>query len=136
MTLIFWLGYQAVFIPYVRKKRVKGKSRWTFGKKVKLFVDTFVSFSYFPIRLFSFLGIIYAIISFSYGLFIFIAWLTYGIEVQGWVPMMLVLTFTAGLQMTLLGILGEYLWRTLDEARGRPLFVIDTIFDETREEGE
>jgi len=136
MTLIFWLGYQAVFIPYVRKKRVKGKSRWTFGKKVKLFVDTFVSFSYFPIRLFSFLGIIYAIISFSYGLFIFIAWLTYGIEVQGWVPMMLVLTFTAGLQMTLLGILGEYLWRTLDEARGRPLFVIDTIYDETREEGE
>jgi glycosyltransferase involved in cell wall biosynthesis len=136
MTLVFWLGYQAVLIPYVRRKRTKGKSRWTFGKKIKLFVDTFVSFSYFPIRLFSFLGIIYAIISFSYGAFIFIAWLTFGIEVQGWVPMMLVLTFTAGLQMTLLGILGEYLWRTLDEARGRPLFVIDTIYDESDENGE
>ncbi|MBN1451633.1 MAG: glycosyltransferase family 2 protein [Anaerolineales bacterium] len=136
MTLIFWLGYQAVFIPYVRRKRAKGKSRWTFGKKIKLFVDTFVSFSYFPIRLFSFLGIIYAIISFSYGVFIFVAWLTFGIEVQGWVPMMLVLTFTAGLQMTLLGILGEYLWRTLDEARGRPLFVIDTIYDESNENSE
>ena len=131
MTLVFWLGYQAVLIPYVRRKRTKGKSRWTLGKKIKLFVDTFASFSYFPIRLFSFLGIIYAILSFSYGVFIFIAWLTFGIEVQGWVPMMLVLTFTAGLQMTLLGILGEYLWRTLDESRGRPLFVIDTIYDET-----
>jgi dolichol-phosphate mannosyltransferase len=131
MTLVFWLGYQAVFIPYVRRKRVKGKSRWTFGKKIKLFIDTFVSFSYFPIRLFSFLGIIYAFISFSYGIVIFVSWLTFGIEVQGWVPMMLVLTFTAGLQMTLLGILGEYLWRTLDEARGRPSFVIDTIFDES-----
>jgi hypothetical protein len=43
--------------------------------------------------------------------------------------MMLILTFTAGLQMTLLGILGEYLWRTLDETRGRPVFVIDTIYD-------
>lgn len=128
MTLIFWLGYQAVFIPYVRRKRVKGRSRWTFGKKVKLFVDTFASFSYFPIRLFSFLGIIYAVISFTYGLVIFFSWLTFGIEVQGWVPMMLVLTFTAGLQMTLLGILGEYLWRTLDEARGRPFYVIDTIY--------
>ena len=136
MTLVFWLGYQAVFIPYVRRKRVKGESRWTFGKKIKLFVDTFVSFSYFPIRLFSFLGIIYAVISFSYGAFIFFSWLSYGIEVQGWVPMMLVLTFTAGLQMTLLGILGEYLWRTLDEARGRPLFVIDTIYDESDENGE
>ncbi len=106
------------------------------GKKIKLFVDTFVSFSYFPIRLFSFLGIIYALISFSYGIVIFISWLSFGIEVQGWVPMMLVLTFTAGLQMTLLGILGEYLWRTLDESRGRPLFVIDTIYDESDENGE
>lgn len=130
MTLVFWLGYQAVLIPYVRRKRTKGKSRWTFGKKAKLFVDTFVSFSYFPIRLFSFLGIIYALISFSYGAFIFVSWLTFGIEVQGWVPMMLVLTFTAGLQMTLLGILGEYLWRNLDEARGRPLYVIDTIYSD------
>jgi len=136
MTLVFWLGYQAVLIPYVRRKRTKGRSRWTFGKKIKLFVDTFVSFSYFPIRLFSFLGIIYAVISFSYGIVIFFSWLTFGIEVQGWVPMMLVLTFTAGLQMTLLGILGEYLWRTLDEARGRPLFVIDTIYDESNENGE
>ena len=136
MTLVFWLGYQAVLIPYVRRKRTKGKSRWTFGKKIKLFVDTFVSFSYFPIRLFSFLGIIYAVISFSYGIVIFFSWLTFGIEVQGWVPMMLVLTFTAGLQMTLLGILGEYLWRTLDEARGRPLFVIDTIYDGSDENGE
>jgi glycosyltransferase involved in cell wall biosynthesis len=136
MTLIFWLGYQAVFIPYVRKKRAKGKSRWTLGKKVKLFIDTFVSFSYFPIRLFSFLGIIYAAISFSYGAFIFFSWLTFGIQVQGWVPMMLVLTFTAGLQMTLLGILGEYLWRTLDEARGRPLYVIDTIYTEIEQKVE
>jgi dolichol-phosphate mannosyltransferase len=136
MTLVFWLGYQAVLIPYVRRKRTKGKSRWTFGKKIKLFVDTFVSFSYFPIRLFSFLGIIYAVISFSYGIVIFFSWLTFGIEVQGWVPMMLVLTFTAGLQMTLLGILGEYLWRTLDEARGRPLFVIDVIYDGSNENSE
>jgi glycosyltransferase involved in cell wall biosynthesis len=101
-----------------------------------LFIDTFVSFSYFPIRLFSFLGIIYAAISFSYGAFIFFSWLTFGIQVQGWVPMMLVLTFTAGLQMTLLGILGEYLWRTLDEARGRPLYVIDTIYAEIEQKVE
>lgn len=133
MTLIFWLGYQAVFIPYVRRKRTKGNSRWTLAKKVKLFVDTFVSFSYFPIRLFSFLGIIYAVLSFTYGLIIFVSWLTFGIPVQGWVPMMLVLTFTAGLQMTLLGILGEYLWRTLDESRGRPFYVIDTVYSEDDE---
>jgi dolichol-phosphate mannosyltransferase len=52
----------------------------------------------------------------------------YGVEVKGWVPTMIVLTFTAGLQMTLLGILGEYLWRALDETRRRPAYVIDDVF--------
>jgi glycosyltransferase involved in cell wall biosynthesis len=131
MTLVFWLGYQAVSLPYTRRKRTKGKSRWTLGKKVKLFVDTFVSFSYFPIRIFSVIGIIYALLSFLYGVFIFISWLRFDIPVQGWVPMMLVLTFTAGLQMTVLGVLGEYIWRTLDEARSRPQFVIDEIYATT-----
>lgn len=133
LSLIYWLGYESVFIPYIRRKREKGESRWTLGKKIKLFVDTFVSFSYFPIRLLSTIGILYAIISFLYGIFIFISWITYGIEVKGWVPMMIVLTFTAGLQMMLLGILGEYLWRTLDEARGRPGFVVDTIYSAENE---
>lgn len=133
MTLVFWLGYEAVFIPYIRRRREKGRSRWTLSKKVKLFVDTFVSFSYFPVRLFSVLGIVYAILSFLYGAFIFYSWLRFGIPVQGWVPMMLVLTFTAGLQMTLLGVLGEYIWRTLDEARSRPPYVIDEIYQASEE---
>jgi len=128
LTLIYWLGFEAVMIPYVRRKREKGNSRWTLSKKIKLFVDTFVSFSYFPIRLFSTIGILYAFASFSYGAFIFIYWAFYGAMVQGWVTMMLVLTFTAGLQMTLLGILGEYLWRTLDATRDRPLFVVDAFY--------
>lgn len=132
MTLIFWLGYQAVFIPYTRRQRTKGKSRWTLSKKIKLFVDSFVSFSYFPIRLLSTIGLLYAMASFLYGCFIFYVWLRYGIEVKGWVPMMILLSFTAGLQMTLLGILGEYLWRTLDEARKRPPYVIDNIYSAKR----
>ena len=136
LTLIYWLGFEAVMIPYVRRKREKGKSRWTPSKKIKLFVDTFVSFSYFPIRLFSTIGILYAIASFLYGTFIFIYWAFYGVIVQGWVTTMLVLTFTAGLQMTLLGILGEYLWRTLDATRDRPLFVIDTYYDDREKSNE
>lgn len=128
LALIYWLGFDATFIPYIRRKREKGKSRWTLKKKIKLFIDTFVSFSYFPLRLFSTIGILYAIASFLYGAFIFIYWLFYGATVQGWVTMMLVLTFTAGLQMTLLGVLGEYLWRTFDATRDRPLFVVDTFY--------
>ena len=131
MTLIFWLGYRASFIPYVRRRRTKGKSRWNLGKKVKLFIDSFVSFSYFPIRLLSVIGLVYAMASFLYGLIIIYSRLWHGVEVRGWVPMMVLLSFTAGLQMTMLGVLGEYLWRTLDEVRKRPPYVIDTIYNST-----
>jgi len=129
MTLIFWLGFRPVMIPYIRRQRIKGKSRWTLSKKIKLFVDTFIGFSFVPIRTLSVIGFLVAISSFLYGAFIFLYWVFYGIAVKGWVPTMLIMTFTTGTQMAMLGFLGEYLWRTLDEVRRRPPFVIDRIYD-------
>ncbi len=128
MSLVFWLGFKPVLIPYTRRRREKGKSRWTFTKKMKLFVDTFVAFSFFPIRLFSVMGFLVAIASFLYGTFVLFYWLIFGITVKGFVPTMLVITFVSGVQMAMLGVLGEYLWRVLDEVRRRPPFVIDEVF--------
>lgn len=128
MTLIYWLGYKPVMIPYIRRQRAKGKSRWTFAKKIKLFIDTFVAFSFFPIRILSVLGLLVAAGSFLYGGFVLFYWFFYGIEVKGYVPIIVVLAFNSGLQMAMLGVLGEYLWRTLDEVRRRPQFVIDEIY--------
>jgi len=128
MTLIYWLGFKPIMIPYIRRSRKKGKSRWTLSKKIKLFVDTFVAFSYFPIRALSVIGLLMAIGSFLYGIFILFYRLFFGISVQGYVTTMLVMTFASGIQMTMLGVLGEYLWRTLDEVRHRPPFVIDEIY--------
>lgn len=133
MTLAFWLGFQPVMIPYIRRKRDRGVSRWTFSKKVKLFIDTFVAFSFFPIRLLSILGLIVAAGSFFYGAFVLFYWLVYGIEVKGYVPIIVVLSFNSGLQMAMLGVLGEYLWRTLDEVRRRPQFVIDEVYSSSDE---
>lgn len=131
MSLIFWLGYRPVLIPYVRRARTKGTSRWTLSKKIKLVIDSFVAFSYVPIRFLSAIGLLVAATAFLYGGFVFYAWLVRDIPVRGFAPLVIVLAFTAGIQMTMLGILGEYLWRTLDETRRRPRFVIDEIFDET-----
>lgn len=128
MTLVYWLGYKPVLIPYTRRRRQKGKSRWTFAKKIKLFIDTFVAFSFFPIRLLSVVGLLLALGSFLYGSFVLFYWLFYGTEVRGWVPIIVVLSFNSGIQMAMLGVLGEYLWRMLDEVRRRPQFVIDEIF--------
>jgi dolichol-phosphate mannosyltransferase len=128
MSLIFWMGFSPVMIPYVRQARTKGKSRWTFAKKVKLFIDSFVAFSYAPIRILSSVGLIVAASAFGYAAWVFYWWLVHGIPVKGYAPIVILLALTAGVQMTMLGVLGEYLWRTLDETRGRPSFVIDDVF--------
>lgn len=129
MSLIFWLGHGYVMLPYIRRKRTKGESRWTLSKKIKLFIDSFVAFSYVPIRFLSVLGLLVAACAFLYGAIIFYAWAVSRIPVQGWTPIMLLLTFTAGIQMTMLGVLGEYLWRTLEETRKRPVYVIDQMYE-------
>jgi dolichol-phosphate mannosyltransferase len=132
MSLIFWLGHKHVQIPYVRRSREKGRSRWTLSKKIKLFIDSFVAFSYIPIRALSVLGLVIAASAIIYGMVVLYSWFAYNEEVKGWPSLMVLLAFTAGIQMAMLGVLGEYLWRTLDESRKRPGFVIDQIFRELR----
>lgn len=128
MNLIYWLGYEKEYIRYVRRERKHGKSQWTFSKKIKLFLDSFIAFSYAPIRLISFVGLITAIASFAYGTYVIANHLLGRIPIQGYTAIMSVVTFLLGLIMIMLGIIGEYLWRILDEARGRPPYVVDFIY--------
>jgi len=127
-SLVIWLGYRPVQIPYVRRQRTRGVSGWSLAKKIKLVVDSFVGFSYFPIRFVSVLGLIFAAFSFLYAAFEFGARLWYGTPVPGFASIVILITFTSGLQMIILGTLGEYLWRTLDAARNRPPYIIDAVY--------
>jgi glycosyltransferase involved in cell wall biosynthesis len=127
--LLSWLQFEYLSIPYTRKKRDLGKSRWTLSKKVKLFIDSFVSFSFFPIRLISFCGLLFGLLSLIWGGWVLIAKITGLIPVQGWATLMAVLLFVSAFQMIAIGILGEYLWRTLDEVRGRPQYVVEEVIE-------
>ncbi|GIP60276.1 glycosyltransferase family 2 protein [Paenibacillus woosongensis] len=129
MSLIYWLGHEQIYIPYVRQERKLGKSRWTLAKKVKLFVDSFVSFSYMPIRFMSFIGFLTALFSFLYGVFVILSTIFGFIEVQGWTSIIALITFLLGIIMIMLGIIGEYLWRILDESRDRPSYVVDEVYE-------
>jgi glycosyltransferase involved in cell wall biosynthesis len=129
MSLIFWLGHEQQFIPYVRQERKLGRSKWTFSKKIKLFVDSFVSFSYAPIRFMSLMGVVVAILSFLFGIFTIINALTGAVKIEGWTSLIAIITFLLGMIMVMLGIIGEYLWRILDESRKRPAFIIDQIYE-------
>jgi polyisoprenyl-phosphate glycosyltransferase len=126
--LLSWLKYDYINIPYVRKKRELGKSHWTLQKKIKLFIDSFVSFSFFPIRLISLVGLFLGFISFVYGLFVIYAKITGLVPLQGWTAIMVVLLFVSSFQMIALGIIGEYVWRSMDAARNRPNFIVDQIY--------
>lgn len=128
LYLLVWLKYDYVCLPYERQKRRQGKSRWTLAKKVKLFVDSFVAFSFIPIRIITFVGFVLGLASISYSLYILYNKVIGNIEVEGWSTMMIVFLIISSFQMISLGVLGEYLWRSLDASRKRPNFVIENIY--------
>ena len=123
--LLMWLGYEFVSIPYVRRKRELGTSTYTLSKKIKAFVDSFVAFSFFPIRLISVLGLILGILAFIYGLIVIFGKVFGFVDSTGWSSMMVVILFVSSFQMIALGIIGEYVWRGLEASRNRPSYLIE-----------
>ena len=131
MGLLLWMGFRQSFVPYVKEARATGTSKWTLAKKVKLFIDSIVSFSFVPIRAMSLLGVLFATMGLAFAVFVvigrFAGWVVVG---TGYAALMTVLLVGFGFIMLMLGILGEYLWRTFDEARGRPRYIIEERFPE------
>jgi len=124
---ILWTGFRPEVIPYTRRKRALGRSRWTVTKKVKYFIDGFVTYSVLPIRLITGVGLLVSLLSFGYAAVIFVAKLAWGIPLQGWAPLMIVILLLSGLQLVMLGIIGEYLWRNYHETRRLPNFVVEGV---------
>jgi dolichol-phosphate mannosyltransferase len=131
MGLILWLGFDPVVIPYHRRRREAryGRSMWGLGRKLKYFVDSFVAFSYVPIRAASLLGVGLSMAGGLYALGLIGLWLFGGVPVPGWTSLMVVLLLVSGVQMLMTGILGEYLWRNLEETRRRPRFIIEKVVE-------
>ena len=127
--LMVWLGFPYVNIPYVRRKRTIGTSRWTLSKKVKLLIDSLLAFSYFPIRAISVAGLSLGVIALVYGLYIIALKFVNPNEPAGWTTLMVVLLFVSAFQMIALGVIGEYVWRGLDAARQRPLYVVKEVLE-------
>jgi polyisoprenyl-phosphate glycosyltransferase len=123
-ALITWMGFRQGMITYDKQARVHGRSGWSLSKKLKLVVDSVTSFTFLPIRLMSLTGFVTALLGFLYAAFIVVHALL-GRAVQGWSSLMVVVLVIGGLHMLMLGVLGEYLWRTLDEARQRPRYLIE-----------
>jgi glycosyltransferase involved in cell wall biosynthesis len=127
--LMVWLGFDYVNIPYVRRKRKIGQSRWTLSKKIKLLVDSLLAFSFVPIRVISVVGLGLGLIALFYGFYVIALKIAQPNEPAGWTTLMVVLLFVSAFQMVALGVIGEYVWRGLDAARKRPLYVVRQTFE-------
>jgi len=123
--LVAWSGFRATDVPYHRPRRLIGSSSWTLRRMLKAALDTFIAFSSLPIRTISFLGLFVSALSFLFGAYVVANQIFFGTRVQGWTSVMLVVLVLGGVQLLMIGVLGEYLQRILDEARGRPLYVIE-----------
>ena len=127
--LIASLGFKSSEIMYIKEKRQHGKSKWTLSKKVKAFMDAFVQFSFAPMRLMIYMGFTFAGLGFLYALFIIMLRIFSNTPILGWASIMIVVLVVSGVQMIMIGVLGEYLWRNLEESRKKPLYFIEESSD-------
>jgi glycosyltransferase involved in cell wall biosynthesis len=130
--LLLWPGYKPVFVPYVRQKREVGKSAWSLSKLIKYFIDGFVAYSFFPIRLITFAGLSFFLLSIFLSILLVVQRIFFGTQLTGWSSIMIAVIMLGGVQMAMIGIVGEYLWRNFDQTRNRPLFIIEEIFEDKK----
>lgn len=124
---ILGMGFRQTNISYKKRERKTGVSKWTLSKKIKLFIDSFVAFSYAPIRFVTIIGIIFFIIGVLWTIYIVIRKIFFQDLAAGWPALISILMIGFGITNISLGIIAEYLWRTLDASRRRQVFIIDEI---------
>jgi dolichol-phosphate mannosyltransferase len=125
MLQILSFGLTQNKIRYDKAHRFKGKSKWTLTKKIKLFIDTFVAYSYAPLRLLTLTGFFLMFLGVVWSTYLIIRKITIGDLELGWPMLYSTIILGFGITNVSLGIIAEYLWRTLDAARNRPVFIIE-----------
>jgi glycosyltransferase involved in cell wall biosynthesis len=126
---IMTLGFKSDSVAYKKVDRRAGQSKWTFSKRMKLMIDSFVSFSYAPIRFVTAIGISLFVIGLMLSVYLIFRKILYNDLAAGWAMLISIIMLGFGITNISLGIIAEYLWRTLDSSRKRPVFIIDQIID-------
>jgi polyisoprenyl-phosphate glycosyltransferase len=120
---IFNLGFVQAFVDYDRGVRAGGRSSWTLRKRIKLALDMLTGFSPAPIRIASLTGVAVGLVGLALGGVTLLRAAFGDVPVTGWASLMVVTSVMSGLVLVAIGLMGEYVWRTLDEVRARPLFI-------------
>lgn len=135
MALVAWLGFRQTRVLYDQLPRRHGGSRWTRRKMVKLAVDSLVQFSSMPLRACTFTGLGVAALGMLYASVLVVRSLL-GVDTPaGWPTILVVVLVLGGIQLMVIGVMGEYLWRAVEETRRRPLYVVRGVSHSPRVTG-
>ena len=119
------LGFREASVDYVKKARTYSVSKWNFEAKLRMVINSFVQFSYIPLRFMVYLGIMVSTFGGGYALFLIFNKIYSNLTVEGWTELMVVILILGGIQMVMLGVIGEYLWRTLEESQKGPRYFLE-----------
>jgi dolichol-phosphate mannosyltransferase len=119
-----WMGFRQVGVPYRRAERFAGQTKYPFRKMAKLAVDGIVGFSRVPLRLALNLGFLASFVALAAGVFTLAGKLIGGYTVPGWTSVVLIALFLGGLQLAVMGVMGEYIGRIYEEVIRRPLYIV------------
>lgn len=119
-----WVGFETKWIPFENRKRVAGKTKWSFFKLFQYSIEGIVAFSTAPLVWSSIVGIVFCAAAFIMLIFLFVRALIFGDPVNGWPSLACMITFFAGLQLFCVGILGMYMSKIYLEVKGRPIYVV------------
>lgn len=126
--LYAWVGFSSAAVPYTPAPRAYGRSHFSPLRLIRLSLDGLTAFTTWPLRAVSLVGFSLALLAFIYGADLTIEYLLYGHDVSGWTTIVVSLMLFAGIQLVSLGVVGEYVGRIFEEAKGRPLFVVKREF--------
>ena len=119
-----WIGFRTYWMPYENVERVAGKTKWSFWKLFKYAIDGIISFTQAPLSIASFFGLFMTVCSVLALIFIIIRKLAYGDPVAGWASTVCVIIFIGGIQLCVLGIIGQYIAKMYLETKQRPHYII------------
>jgi len=132
--MVSWVGYNQTPVYYERPERFAGVTKYPFRKSFFLAIDAITSFSYAPLRLASYLGVLFSVLAFVY--IALILWLKFiGRNLPGYTSLMGAVLLLGGVQLIVLGIMGEYIGRIFEQGQRRPLYLIDQIKGEPLKTG-
>ncbi|GHU11435.1 glycosyl transferase [Alphaproteobacteria bacterium] len=127
--LFAFAGFKTATVEYKRPPREVGKSKWNYWKLWNYAIDGLTSFSTFPLKIWTYIGILVTLASFAGGLWILLRTLYYGIDWPGYASLMIVMLFLGGTQMISLGLIGEYVGRIYMESKQRPIYIVKDIIE-------